>query len=746
MSDAAVLHSLSADRPINDLSEDKLNRGRFVIDLASAIKAWDGRDGLVIAIYGKWGEGKTSVKNVLLSLLQKASDGPTVVEFNPWSWSGEERLQRAFFEEIATSLGHCFDGELGTQLSRKWRTYADRLTLGSSVLDHLRFATEVSGVPWAPMLLSGMSSAMRASSKLSDEGAKVMEGREDNTVESLKRELSEELLKADRPVLIVLDDVDRLTSEEIRILFRLVKVNADFPNIIYLMLFDRKIVEQALGNVSGCDGCEYMEKIVQAGFDLPQIQWQEIDQCLIDGLNAVLSNEGMGQSLDETRWEAIYGRYLFAFFKSLRDVRRFLSTFTFEIGLFYKDKSLDVNFVDLVAIETIRVFEPKIYAQIAKSKSLLLGDRLTASFRVPKSELDAKEKFEELLVLASPGNREVLKKLLESIFPRLAWAVKGESHVGDYEAQWEKELRICHPKMFDRYFMQSIAKGDISQGDLNRIISTSEKGELLRLLKQLVSEGSIEVAIGRLLGRKNEIPSERLETFLTSIFDIGDQIPMEDLGVLGMGADANACRLVYHSLICEPDEVKRSAMLLNCFKNTVGNWLPIRKLATEVQSQEEGTVDKRILVDSDLAVAKDLVLARIRGSGLKEIEGPRLLYCLWRWKQWVSDDEPRDWVRGEIQDFPGAVRIAKAFTNPIHVSDGASSKIVKEFKLTQFEEFGVVEDLEAALAPIFSARTLEEFKKLGASERVAVEAFTKAMVRRKNGLPDDWRYDTTEDD
>ena len=86
---------------------------------------------------------------------------------------------------------------------------------------------------------------------------------------------------------------DRLTKEEIRTLFQLIKANADFPKVVYLLLFDRTVVEKALGGgEEGSSGREYLEKIVQAGFDLPKANQDDLDKMLFDGLNRILDFEG----------------------------------------------------------------------------------------------------------------------------------------------------------------------------------------------------------------------------------------------------------------------------------------------------------------------------------------------------------------------------------------------------------------------------------------------------------------------
>src|SRR3972149_9365613 len=62
-------HQFSADRPVTSCKEDLLGRSGFAESLASAIKDWTGNDSLVITLYGPWGSGKSSIKNMVLEFL-----------------------------------------------------------------------------------------------------------------------------------------------------------------------------------------------------------------------------------------------------------------------------------------------------------------------------------------------------------------------------------------------------------------------------------------------------------------------------------------------------------------------------------------------------------------------------------------------------------------------------------------------------------------------------------------------------
>ena len=61
--------------------------------------------------------------------------------------------------------------------------------------------------------------------------------------------LEKELIKINRKIIVIIDDIDRLTNIQIRDIFQLVKQVADFPNVIYVLVMDRNVVERALNVV-----------------------------------------------------------------------------------------------------------------------------------------------------------------------------------------------------------------------------------------------------------------------------------------------------------------------------------------------------------------------------------------------------------------------------------------------------------------------------------------------------------------
>ena len=82
-----TVHIFNPGSPISEPDDDLLGRNDFAEGVADALTGWIGKESLVLAVCGKWGDGKTSTKNLILKALEK--DGKkklAVVEFTPWHY------------------------------------------------------------------------------------------------------------------------------------------------------------------------------------------------------------------------------------------------------------------------------------------------------------------------------------------------------------------------------------------------------------------------------------------------------------------------------------------------------------------------------------------------------------------------------------------------------------------------------------------------------------------------------------
>jgi len=105
-SSSPLSRGLPTDAPISKAEQDLLGRTGFANELAEVIASQQTPESLVLALRGDWGSGKSSLKNLIVGVLQtRFQKQVKILEFNPWQWGSDETISRAFFEEIAAALG-----------------------------------------------------------------------------------------------------------------------------------------------------------------------------------------------------------------------------------------------------------------------------------------------------------------------------------------------------------------------------------------------------------------------------------------------------------------------------------------------------------------------------------------------------------------------------------------------------------------------------------------------------------------
>lgn len=387
------------DRPITLQQDDLLDRAGFAQRLALAINSWRNRESLVIGLTGGWGSGKSSIKNMAVEQLT-ATQGGQVIEFNPWQWSAQDNLSSAFFAEVSRIVQRKDPCDSSKQLAKQLRAYSRRLntsaswvdgtatllpvllgsTLATSLLGTLAQGT-VAQMTWlsvtAVSALGSLTLLLKRSSSWLDSWAKSLdEDAKDSaqTLGQIRTELQALLSARQQPLLIVLDDLDRLSAEQMKAIFQLVKAHMDFANVVFLLLFQRDTVEQGLDKV-GFEGAAYLEKIIQVPFSVPTIGKDRVESILFKRLDAVLTDEPQLQErFDQEYWAQMYQAGMRPFFRNLRHVYRYASTLAFHCRLLRGTEVAEVNPVDLFAVECLRIFAPATYAALPRHKELLTNN------------------------------------------------------------------------------------------------------------------------------------------------------------------------------------------------------------------------------------------------------------------------------------------------------------------------------------------------------------------------------------
>ncbi|HEX8696584.1 MAG TPA: P-loop NTPase fold protein, partial [Longimicrobium sp.] len=330
------------DNPIRRPEDDALGRTVVAQSFAQQVLALDAREGVVVGVLGSWGSGKTSFINLARNEFDRV--GVPILDFNPWMFSGAEQLVESFFTELAAQL----------KLRPRFAEIAKNIE---------EYGEAFSGLAWLPIIGPWIERGKGASKLISEILQRRREG-----VGGRRVRLERALAGLDRPIVVVLDDIDRLTSSEIRDVFKLVRLTASFPNIIYIVAFDRTRVEDALSE-QGVPGRDYLEKILQVAVDIPTVPSQVLHRQTFDSINNALSGIDNLGPFNEHAWPDLFMEIVRPLIRNMRDVRRYAAAIRGTV------KALDgqIALADVLALEAIRTFLPDVYTLVIRLKSALEG-------------------------------------------------------------------------------------------------------------------------------------------------------------------------------------------------------------------------------------------------------------------------------------------------------------------------------------------------------------------------------------
>lgn len=625
--------TLSSDKPLVDPKDDQLGYALFAKHLATSLTKMVPADGFVVAIYGPWGSGKTTLLNFLFHYFQQANpeEQPVIVPFNPWWFSGHEKLAKHFFEQFQASLA-------ASDIAND--TLADKLG------DFAAMVSELPATIHIPYISIGNIAVEFTPMKPAVKN-----------VVKLKLEIAEELRKQPRRIFVTVDDIDRLNPDEIRQLFGLIKSIADFPNIVYLLTFDKKVVIDALRESQGISGENYLEKIVQSPFELPLPDQFSLHRLLLDKLESIMAGTPEGL-FDQSYWGGVFMNGIEHFISTPRKINLLTNT----LSVTYAAVRGEVNPVDFICIETLRIFSPEAYHMVRTYPEKFTGRELMSS------KIEQLRVFHESWISQVPeADREAVKGLLSRLFPKLENIWENLGFDRPLEAVWRKQLRICSPDIFSIYFHLALPPGNISHGEIMATLSLvgnpqAFSARLLELGTQVRPDGftRLQVFLDRVMDYTDkDIALESIPSIFISLFDVGDQLIRsedESSGKLPVGNEQRLTQIILQLLRRLPWETRFETLREAISKGrgvftSVRNVMVLSKLSEKYASDEHSKVAPLIRHDDQVGL-EELVLLKVREAAKDEslLSCPKLPELLSLWKDLAGETEPKNWLNKLVSD------------------------------------------------------------------------------------------------
>ncbi len=511
------MKKLLKDKPVEKKSDDILGYYSFAEQIVNVLKLLPEDDSFNFALCGEWGSGKTSILNLTKEIVEK-ENVYRIIQFNPWNITKKNNLIFEFLELLKNII---YEESSSNKIRTAIEKYS-RILYGSFPTDGI-------------LLL------------ILDEILKIFTLgllKEKNTVSEQKNLLIDYLNNKyeGKPILVIIDDLDRLTNSEMCKVLQLIREIADFPHIVYLVAFDKAQLVNAIQlELKPKDSSEYLKKFFQLEWNIPKHSSSDIKNYIVskmeqyDELKVWLSSE------EKEYFSYLYENWISGMVSNIRDV---ILTFNSFYQKFCILKNY-VNIIDLCSVTFIELQWPELYSYIRKNKRLLLsGSGVPGASVIERSignrtQSDYSKEREDFLVKtflqSNVDNSKIqfAKKILSTLFPFFSEVFEIYTTRNEYQQSALKNRLLCSEVCFDAFFSQNICNiATIAPGEVKRILESNNSNSITSFLSSNLTNlkvlKNIAIEISQVLKQMND--TNTLYTIFCAFCMFGQDVqgPIED--------------------------------------------------------------------------------------------------------------------------------------------------------------------------------------------------------------------------
>lgn len=626
------------DKPISAVSEDLLERKSFSKILAQTLVSLNNTDTFTVGLFGKWGTGKTSIVNMTLNEiteLQSEYENKTiVVKFEPWHFSDSTQLLTQFFLHLSN--------EFRSKKDKNLSKIGDALEKYSSAFELAKLIPTFGDVI-ATLGEKGATSL----------GRKLQASPDEQDILKQKEFVIELLSEQKNQVLVVIDDIDRLSNEQIRQVFQLVSSVAKFPNTTYLLVFDKEVVVKALSKVQEGDGKDYLEKVIQMPIQIPEIQESKLHATLFKRLDDVLKKYPDSLFYNE-HWQKIFNPCVAPFINNLRDINRLCNTLQFKLTTI----SPEVDFGDIIAISAIEAGLPPVYEWIKNNKNVLTQNTSWSGY----GNKTQKEWYQSYLndfvqILKDEKKAQITISCLSYLFPCFGQKI-GETYVTIDDDLFRKRCLICHQEKFDRYFYFDINLVGIKKSEIQKAVFTLNETELVvKLLEEDKNGNGIEF-LKEMKSVLMDISSERAKILFYSVLSSSAYLDGHNTNLFSMST-ASYAEHICLDILDRVQDIERKNCILTVINDsdvetigTVGIVINMVELAYG-RLATEGTERnyKKVITEEELQVVETAYVNKI-----KELIREHSIFEFDKWRMALylfknfDTEEANDYLSKELEE------------------------------------------------------------------------------------------------
>ena len=289
------------------------------------------------------------------------------------------------------------------------------------------------------------------------------------SIELKNNEIIQDIKNIGKKIVVIIDDLDRLDSNEILTILKLVRNIANFPNMIFISAYDREYLTELLGknNIYKCD--IYLDKIFQLEIHLPIYDRKIIKNVLLNEGKTFLQENDIkeySEAFDDHIFNEVHTGFICDMITNLRDIYRFINNF----HLSYDSLKGDIVIKDLMNIELLKIKYPYVYDLLASNYELYL---IKGHTEINITMWDESMKEEKNILLDRHKNllSIVEKKYDDTVDVDNIKMILKTLFKNSYLPPEKKAINNVF--YIDRYFYNCLLDFDVSENEFNEVMKLS---------------------------------------------------------------------------------------------------------------------------------------------------------------------------------------------------------------------------------------------------------------------------------
>jgi len=466
------------------------------------------------------------------------------------------------------------------------------------------------------------------------------------SVTELRKRIETSFVSANKRTVIMIDDIDRLDNSEIQTIFKLIKLCADFPYTTYVVALDENRVASALqeryGSEDGQGGKNFIEKIIQLPLNLPKADTISLRKICFEGVDKAL-NEAEIQLTEEN--VTAFGRHFINGLEIRVRSPRMAKRYTMDLSLSLPILKDEINTVDFMLIEGLRLFYPKIYDTIKHNPDVFLGSYAAGSANYESRKQQCLAIIDECIKGLAEDETASAKNLLKILFPRTQSILSNVSYGEEWEKPWEDEQRVTSARYFPRFFSYCVPEGDISDQQIASLLqkmSAKNLAETASDWRQIITERNVEMLIRKLRTKEEKLDASTSGNLALALAPIGAAFPNPNV-LLSFTNPFHQAAILIANLVRNLPEGKERLKLGEAILKTAEPISFAAKCLFWIRTSDEKEKTEHILAKSEEIELEQIMVSRIRdivsGKLLYQAfpESARLLLSMW--SEFGSKDE-----------------------------------------------------------------------------------------------------------